>query len=613
HGLTAVYVTAGLFTELAREDAGCFGGLREVLTGGDVVAPEAVRRVLAACPQVAVRQLYGPAEVTLCATTWVAGVLGDTVPIGRPMDNTRVYVLDGWLQLVPPGVVGELYVAGAGVTRGYLGRAGLTAERFAADPFAAGGTRMYRTGDRVRWTRQGELVFAGRADDQVKIRGFRVEPGEVAAVLGQAPGVAQAVVIAREDTPGERRLVGYVVPAREAAVDGGVVRRFAAGVLPEFMVPSAIVVMAELPLTVNGKVDKAALPAPVWSGDGRGRGPRSPVEEVLCGLFAEVLGVARVRVEDNFFDMGGHSLLATRLISRMRAVLGVEVGIRSLFETPTVAGLAGTLGADDPDRALAPMLPLRAHSSSPALYCIHPGGGLSWCYAGLIRQLPQGTSIYGLQARALTEAGPLPGSIAELAADYAEQIRNIQPDGPYHLLGWSFGGTVAHAVATRLQELGADVGLLALLDCSPRGRSDAGLAAELADPGRMLMAIFDGIEFDDDDGVPTDVAQILGLLRKQGSAFSSLREETILSMIDTFRNNIDLLQSHTPDRFRGDVVHFTATAGRPADLADARTAWQPYVHGTVEDHLIDCTHGGMTQLQPLSRIGEVVAGKIINL
>ncbi len=609
----SVFLTTAVFNLLAEERAGCLAGVAVVQTGGEACSAEAMAAVLGACPGTSVVHCYGPTETTVFATRFgvsaAVAAAGGVVPIGRPMENRRVYVLDGWLRLVAPGVVGELYVAGLGVARGYLGRAGLTGERFVADPFAGDGSRMYRTGDLVRWSRGGELVFAGRVDDQVKVRGFRVEPGEVAAVLGRAPGVAQAVVIAREDTPGERRLAGYVVPVPGAAVDGRAVRGFAAGVLPEFMVPSMVMVVPELPLTVNGKVDRAALPVPERAA-GRGRGPRTPVEEVLCGLFADLLNVPAVSLDDSFFDLGGHSLLATRLISRVRAVLGAEVSIASLFKAPTVAGLAGTLGVDESDDALVPMLSLRAHGRSPALYCIHPGGGLSWCYSGLIRYLDPSTPIYGLQARALTDAGPLPGSIAEMAADYAEQIRSLQPDGPYHLLGWSFGGTVAHAVATRLAELGADVGLLALLDCSPLARGDASLDAELANPGRMLMAIFDGIEFDDEDGVATDIAQILGLLRKQGSAFSSLREETIMKMIDIFRNNVSLLRTHTPGRFDGNVVHFTATLGRPAALADAQTAWQPFVLGTVEDHLIDCAHGGMMQVEPLSRIAQVVADQI---
>ncbi|MEV6987579.1 phosphopantetheine-binding protein, partial [Sphaerisporangium sp. NPDC051017] len=282
------------------------------------------------------------------------------VPIGGPIDNVRVYVLDAGLGLVPPGAAGELYVAGIGLARGYVRRSGLTAERFVADPFGPPGSRMYRTGDVVRWNAGGLLEFLGRVDDQVKVRGFRVEPGEVAAVVSAHPGVAQGVVIPWQAPDGDTRLVAYVVPAGE--VDGRQVRAFVRERLPEFMVPAAVVVVDRLPLTLNGKLDRAALPAPSWESGG-GRAPRNPREEALCELFAQVLGVERVSIDDNFFDLGGHSLLATKLVSRVRARLNAELAVRTIFEAPTVAGVADRLGATGRAR---PALVRRARSEGAA-------------------------------------------------------------------------------------------------------------------------------------------------------------------------------------------------------------------------------------------------------
>ncbi|MEV5594485.1 amino acid adenylation domain-containing protein [Streptomyces sp. NPDC052496] len=343
-GVSAVHLTAGTFRVVAEESPECLRGLREVLTGGDVVPAAAVARVRAACPEVTVRHLYGPTETTLCATWHLTRPHDEpaaVLPIGRPLGNRQVYVLDAFLQPVPAGTPGELYVAGTGLARGYLGRAAPTAERFVACPFAPG-ERMYRTGDLVRWTPEGELLFAGRADHQVKIRGFRVELGEVEAALAAHPAVGQAVVAAREDRPGERLLVGYVVPDGQEA-DADEIREHAAKVLPGYMVPAAVIVMGTLPVTANGKVDHKALPAPDFAERVDRRAPQNETEEILCGLFADVLKLDEVGADDDFFELGGESGLAMRLIGRIREEFDASLNLRQFFSAPTAAGVARTL------------------------------------------------------------------------------------------------------------------------------------------------------------------------------------------------------------------------------------------------------------------------------
>ncbi|MFG3105126.1 non-ribosomal peptide synthetase, partial [Streptomyces tendae] len=329
---TVHFVPSMLQVFLQEPAAGQCGGLRRVVCSGEALPPEAVDRFHQVL-DVPLFNLYGPTEASVDVSWWQCqNPAGTSVPIGQPVWNTQLYVLDAGLSPVPVGVAGELYIAGVQLARGYHHRPGLTAERFVADPFGTPGSRMYRTGDLVRWNAAGEIEYLSRIDDQVKVRGFRIELGEIESVLAGHPDVAHAMVIVREDRPGDKRLVGYAVPTAGAALDPQALRDHAAKAVPDFMVPSAVLVLDALPLTPNGKLDRRALPAPEFTADSTGRAPRTPQEKQLCELFAEVLGVERVSVDDNFFELGGHSLLATRLVSRVRSVLGVELGIRVLFE-----------------------------------------------------------------------------------------------------------------------------------------------------------------------------------------------------------------------------------------------------------------------------------------
>jgi len=350
--VTTLWLTAGLFHLMVDEQIKDLKDVRQLLAGGDVLSVGHVKKVLQEIKGLKLINGYGPTEnttFTCCYPITEASLVGISVPIGRPIANTQVYLLDDHLQPVPVGVPGELYIGGDGLARGYLNRPDLTSDRFIPNPFSdKKGDRLYKTGDLARYLSDGNIEFLGRQDDQVKIRGFRIEPGEIEAVLEQHPAVQEVVVMVREDIPGNKRLVAYLVVNQLAAPTIPKLQQFLKQKLPEYMVPSTFVLLEVLPLTPNGKIDRRALPAPDTSrpfGEGAYVAPQTPVEEMVAGIWADVLAVKEVSIHDNFFDLGGHSLLATQLISRLRDTFGVEFPLRGLFESPTVASLSERLEA----------------------------------------------------------------------------------------------------------------------------------------------------------------------------------------------------------------------------------------------------------------------------
>ncbi|ALA19480.1 hypothetical protein AL346_04830 [Chelatococcus sp. CO-6] len=600
---TMVQATPSLWRALV--DAGELPPVR-ILVGGEALDGDLAEALLATGSEVV--NLYGPTETTIWST---AGTVrrGDTrpPPIGAPIWNTTLHVLDPALRPVGPGVAGELYIGGLGLARGYRGRPDLTAERFVADPFGPPGARMYRTGDVVRRRADGELVFVGRADQQVKIRGHRIEPGEIEAALNTHTAVARAVVIAREDRPGDRRLVAYCVARAAKTIDGETLRAHAAAHLPAHMVPAAFVMLDSLPLTPNGKLDRRALPAPQLAPVGT-TPPRSDREALLCRLFAEVLGLDTVGIDDGFFALGGHSLLATRLVSRIRQEAGIELTLRDLFERPTVADLLGAPAAAA-GGMLDVLLPLQPRGSEPPLFCIHPGYGLSWSYAGLARQLGPDVPLYGLQARGFRAGEALPATVEAMARDYLGQIRAVQPRGPYRLLGWSFGGLVAQALATALEQAGETVALLAALDSYPLADWRAPLRM---DRDSARAALLDLIGYrppeGEEDGTEGWEAVRAFLARTQ-NPLATLRPEDFERMLAVANNNARLAGAFRPQRFTGDILHVAATLGREPDAPTAE-AWALHVAGRVVSHDIACDHNSMTAPGPLAEIGAIIAAAL---
>jgi amino acid adenylation domain-containing protein len=603
-----------------------------LVIGAEPCPPELVDRW---APDRVMVNVYGPTETTMwaCKSTPLTAGSG-APPIGSPTAGAAFFVLDGWLRPVPAGVVGELYLAGRGVGVGYWRRPALTATRFMACPFGGPGARMYRTGDLVCWGPDGQLRYFGRADEQVKIRGYRIELGEVQAALAVLDGVDHAAVIAREDRPGDKRLVGYVT----GTADPARARSALAERLPAYMVPAAVVVVDELPLTPNGKLDKRALPAPEYrEGDGY-RAPATPVEELLAGIYAQVLGVERVGVDDSFFDLGGDSLLAMRVIAAINTGLDAGLAVRTLFYAPTVRSLSQQLDGHQSAVEVVPVEVLKEGTGVP-LCCIHDGLGLSWSYRALGNYLD--CPIIGINQ--IPQNGEAePGSIRSMAASYADRLQAVYPSGPYKLLGWSFGGVVAHELAIELQRRGCVVECLVLLDAAfvankgiARFVANKGKARFIANKGftrnqalaesRVLEHILriNCIDIPVQSGPLTHrQAEELIHQKREAVEFALPPRQLLEFMFQSVNANQLYLMEHVPDVFDGDMVVFSAArigngnGGGPRLGSRWRgprirmatrsrlQSWRPYVTGDITGCSVDCTHYEMLNIGSLSEYGK---------
>jgi amino acid adenylation domain-containing protein len=479
-GLTVLNLPTTYWQELARQWANAPESApnsqpKLVMVGGDTMLPDGLD-LWQRTPVNSVRLLnaYGPTEATITATVCelTSRLFKKTtfqrIPIGRPLANREIYILDNYGNPVPVGVAGELHIGGAGLARGYLNRSELTAEKFIPNPFSEEpGARLYKTGDLARYLPDGNIEFLGRVDHQVKIRGFRIELGEIESVLGQHPAVREAVVLATEDAPGERQLVAYVVAEWEPLPTTTDLRSFLKEKLPEYMVPAIFVMLDALPLMPNGKVDRRALPAPDRAKPESEKAfvaPRDDLELQLAQIWEEVLGVRPIGVRDNFFELGGHSLLAARLFASIENRLGKKLPLATVFQGATVEHLAGILRQEAKPAPQSSLVPLQPGGGKRPLFLVHPAGGHVFPYVHLARYLGPDQPCYGLQARGLEEGEEPHTRIEDMAADYIKALQTVQPKGPYRLGGWSMGGVVAFEMAQQLHAQGRSVDLLALLD-----------------------------------------------------------------------------------------------------------------------------------------------------
>jgi amino acid adenylation domain-containing protein len=455
-----------LLGEHVREDE-AIGRVRAFVIGGEALYPEHVAFWRNCAAGSRLINEYGPTETVVgcCIYEILASQpMPETIPIGRPIANTQLYILDPHLQPVPVGVPGELFIGGHGLARGYLNRPELTKEKFLPNPFDPH-TRLYRTGDLARYLPDGNIEFLGRLDHQVKLRGFRIELGEIEAVLAQHPAVRQAVVLLREDTPGDKRLVAYLVPS-DTPPTPDELRQHLKQKLPDYMVPSAFVLLDALPLSPNGKIDRKALPAPDTS---RAKAdaaaiPTDQLELQLLQIWEQVLNVRPIGTHDNFFDLGGHSLLAVRLFAAIEHHCTRKLPLALLFQHPTIAQLAGVLRNDGWSHPDSTLVPIQPGGSRPPLFCVPGAGGHVFSFYSLTRRLGLDQPVYGLQLPGADGRGIELKNVEDVAAHNIREIRAIQPHGPYYLGGYSLGGMIVFEMARQFRAMGEQVALLALFD-----------------------------------------------------------------------------------------------------------------------------------------------------
>ncbi|MGW5288799.1 amino acid adenylation domain-containing protein [Rhodococcus pyridinivorans] len=591
HFLSTPAVLASL--DPARSD-----GLEVVAVGGEAL-PSELAIQWSSHPDLPERSMinaYGPTESTIVAT---AESVGEQVTIGEPIPGTAALVLDNRLRYVPIGAIGELYLAGEGLARGYLGAPGLTAERFVANPAAPG--RMYRTGDLVYRRPDGRLDFIARIDHQVKLRGLRIELGEIDAAVRMVADIDSVATTTCRTGSGAEALVSYLVPRTPVDVDA--VRRQLGEILPAYMVPAFLVLLDALPLTPSGKLDRRALPVPEAPSPTEYRPPVTHVERVVARAFADILGLERIGLDDDFFVSGGHSLLAIRAVAQIQRDLARTVPVQWLLTDTTTAALARRIedGVAVKSEAFSTILPLHVDRSGTPLFCIHPVTGLAWSYSGLVKYID--TPLYGVQSPGLVDDEFAPHSLNDLAHRYVTEIRRVCPSGPYRLLGWSLGGVIAHAVAMQLQAVGETVEMLAMLDTfaprvvSPTSFQEVTIGELLAGLG-LNSATLSAQDGWDPDAVVAELHEATGVSR-------TVVAGVVERLTKDAERNVRLMEDYELQPFCGDIVYFTAAADHRASGTGA-AGWTSASTGTVVEHPVPVGHWDMTSPEALDVVGPIL-------
>lgn len=619
HSVTAMQATPTLWQSLLTDRDGAAMRGMTLLTGGEMLPGHLARRLFRLSP--AVFNLYGPTETTIWSTAHrLTAADLDEPPVGHAIANTELFILDAAGRPLPDGVIGELAIGGDGVASFYLGRPDLTAERFVAEPLGRSDRRAYRTGDRAAREANGIVRLFGRDDDQVKIRGMRIEPGEVETVLVALPSVSQAAVLAERETPQSAPvLAAYLVPADPAApFDPAAIRQALLAELPSQMVPTRMVAVEALPHTAAGKLDRAALrsidSAPVEAGLVLAR---TDAERMLSDLWSSLLGIREIDVNTSFFDLGGDSLMVLQLVSAL-SERGFELPIGQIFAVPTIAALAPHFEREAEQRdPLSCVLPIRAGRAQTPIFCIHPVIGVGWGFSGLASLLPARYPVYALQHAKPVLEDRAASDLGALAQMHLEEIRRIQPNGPYHLLGWSMGGLLAHAIAGALQNDRETVAMLALMDAYPYQEH---AAQQPIDSPETVRAVMDFLSIDLPRGMPVprtldeladtilavELAQVPTQLRARGGTIdklaSDLRRVTL--------HNVDLVRSHKPKQTELDMIFVRASqrGGSGADtiIADSIDVWSQHNTGTIRHFDLDCRHQDMLQPGHIEKIADIL-------